>query len=348
MKDANRAEYPDSVIQSSGFHSNGTIFHTGSLDKKLRLYAIDGVKNQKISSIYFDDMPISSSGFINDSNEILLSGRRPFLYSYNLEHGSSNRITSFLGRRKSLDKASLETLVTHPGSKFVAIACNNGEVIILDAKTKQVVSSLKQTTGSVRAMAFSADPTAHSSSPSSPSHTQCTHLLTAGSHGEVFRWDLQTMKCVSKFTDQGSQPIHALATTYDGKRIAVGSKSGVVNIYDSDSLSTSSGISSPFVNIDSHPTMSTPIYTSMHLTTPITHMTYSHDGQILAFSSQKQKDAMKLLHTKSQTVFSNWPTSGTPLHYVSTIDFSPNSGYLTIGNDKGKVLLYRLHGYQSS
>ncbi|KAJ1495373.1 hypothetical protein T484DRAFT_1762486 [Baffinella frigidus] len=44
-------------------------------------------------------------------------------------------------------------------------------------------------------------------------------------------------------------------------------------------------------------------------------------------------------------VFANWPTSGTPLHSVSAADFSPNSRFLSIGNDRGKVLLYRLRHY---
>ena len=34
------------------------------------------------------------------------------------------------------------------------------------------------------------------------------------------------------------------------------------------------------------------------------------------------------LHVPSLTVFSNWPSSKTPLHYVSALDFSPNSGTL--------------------
>ena len=47
------------------------------------------------------------------------------------------------------------------------------------------------------------------------------------------------------------------------------------------------------------------------------------------------------VHLPSLTVFSNWPTSRTPLRYVHTFDFSPNSGYLSIGNDRGKALLFR-------
>lgn len=48
------------------------------------------------------------------------------------------------------------------------------------------------------------------------------------------------------------------------------------------------------------------------------------------------------LHTSNRTVFSNWPTAGTPLGKVTSIDFSKRSEYLAIGNEAGKVLLYTL------
>ena len=44
-------------------------------------------------------------------------------------------------------------------------------------------------------------------------------------------------------------------------------------------------------------------------------------------------------------MFKNWPTSKTPLGYVWDVDFSPGGGYLAVGNDKGKCLLYRLDHY---
>ena len=39
---------------------------------------------------------------------------------------------------------------------------------------------------------------------------------------------------------------------------------------------------------------------------------------------------------------------GTPLHYVSAVAFSPSSGYISVGNDRGRALLYRLKHYQAS
>ena len=59
------------------------------------------------------------------------------------------------------------------------------------------------------------------------------------------------------------------------------------------------------------------------------------------------KDSLKIFHVPSKTVYSNWPTAQTPLHYVTSVDFSANSGMLAIGNDRGKVLLYRLKHYHS-
>lgn len=70
--------------------------------------------------------------------------------------------------------------------------------------------------------------------------------------------------------------------------------------------------------------------------------------QMLAFASRMSKDALRVLHMRSLSVFSNWPTSRSPLHYVHTADFSPHCGFLAIGNAKGRALLYRLHHYQQA
>lgn len=48
------------------------------------------------------------------------------------------------------------------------------------------------------------------------------------------------------------------------------------------------------------------------------------------------------MHLPSATVFANWPTQATPLHHVTTVDFSKGSEFLAIGNAKGKVLLYTI------
>jgi U3 small nucleolar RNA-associated protein 18 len=65
----------------------------------------------------------------------------------------------------------------------------------------------------------------------------------------------------------------------------------------------------------------------------------------MAMASTHKKDAMRLVHLPSATVFSNWPTSRSPLQFVTSLAFSPHSGFLAIGNARGRVLLYRMHHY---
>lgn len=92
----------------------------------------------------------------------------------------------------------------------------------------------------------------------------------------------------------------------------------------------------------------TPLKALGNLTTRINEIKFNHDSQLMGISSNRKKDQFRLVHLPSLTVFSNWPTAATPLSYVSSFDFSPRSGYLAIGNDKGRVLLYRLNHYPSA
>ena len=60
---------------------------------------------------------------------------------------------------------------------------------------------------------------------------------------------------------------------------------------------------------------------------------------------QQKRDRLKLVHLPSCSVFNNWPTDRTPLGTVESLAFSPNGGYLAIGNHKGFVLLYQLEHF---
>lgn len=67
--------------------------------------------------------------------------------------------------------------------------------------------------------------------------------------------------------------------------------------------------------------------------------------QMLALASRMAKNALRIAHVSSRTVFENWPTANTPLGYVHSLAFSPGGGLLAVGNARGRVLLYRMHHY---
>jgi len=68
---------------------------------------------------------------------------------------------------------------------------------------------------------------------------------------------------------------------------------------------------------------------------------FSPDGQVLAMASRAKKDALRLVHIPTCTVFSNWPTSATPLGRVETVGWA-RGGMLCVGNEAGKVRLWEI------
>jgi U3 small nucleolar RNA-associated protein 18 len=199
---------------------------------------------------------------------------------------------------------------------MIAFYGNDGYVILVDARTKQWIADLKMN-GSVRALTFTPDG---------------EYLLGSGSDGDVYRWQMSTRQCVERFSNQDGTITSSLAAS--STRLAVGAESGVVNLYSQQEPSMSS--------IGTAAEARTPIKSIMNLHTSADLVRFSDDGQILAMTSRREKNSCKLVHVPTATVFSNWPTFNTPLHYVWSLDFSPKSKFLAIGNDQGKCLLYNL------
>ena len=346
LRDANAADPSRATLRAVEFHPSGSVLMTASLDQKLRFFAVDGKRNSKLASVFFEDMPISSACWTGgDAAEVIATGRRPFFYTYDVASGKAHKIPRILGREeKSLEQCVVSPAPTTHSTSMIAFLGSGGSTILCSSRTKQWVGNVKME-GSVRDVAFSRGPTEGGGGAGA---LEFPELVTVGSSGEVFRWDLRTLKCLSRHTDEGSTGCTAVAVSPNGQSYAVGSTSGVVNTYDAMATRGSEqngwiggGINSSLGGQKSIQ----PIKTLLNLTTSISALRYNHDGSILMMSSQSSKDQLKLLHTSSGTVFANWPTERTPLHFVSTAAFSPNGGFLTIGNDRGRALLYRLHHY---
>lgn len=253
-------------------------------------------------------MPIYSAQFVGKSGNVLVSGRRPFFYIYDAVAGKLDYIPRILGR----EEKSWERSVSSPDGRTVAFCGNDGYVVLFDVTSKRTRAELKLN-GSVRAITFSVDG---------------EHVLASGSDGDVYRWDVRSKKCLERFANEDGTITSSLAIS--SSNLAVGAESGVVNLFPGNVGQAKK-----------------PLKSIMNLATSNDALRFNSDGQILAFSSRREKDSLKMLHVPTATVFSNWPTSKTPLGYVWSMDFSPESKFLAIGNDKGKCLLYSLEHYAS-
>jgi U3 small nucleolar RNA-associated protein 18 len=310
VKDANIVEPSEAVVRSVEFHKNGQLLMTAGFDKKLRFFQIDGKRNPKVQGIYLDDFPIAKAAFVPDGSGVVAGARRKHFFVYDLQAGKVDRINPLIGR----DEKSLEVFEISPDGKLVAFAGSQGYIILASLKSKQCVGTLKMN-GDVKNLSFAADG---------------KELLSIGSDGEVYTWDLRSRRCIHRGPDEGCVINTAMEVSPDSTVFATGSNLGVVNLYDRKKFMGG---------------VRTPARAFMNLTTSIDALKFNFDSQILAMSSAAKKDAVRLIHVPSNTVFSNWPTSKTPLQYVQSMAFSPGGGYFAAGNGAGKVLLYRLHHY---
>jgi U3 small nucleolar RNA-associated protein 18 len=172
----------------------------------------------------------------------------------------------------------------------------------------------------------------------------------------LYTWDLRSQRCMQQQRDEGAIDCTALALSADSSYLATGDSSGVVNVYRRpagllspvklDDTDVAGATSSPAAaGFGVQPAAPAPLKALMNLTTSIDSLSFSHDSQMLLMGSRLKKDSLRIVHLPSLTVFANWPTSRSPLQYVHSAAFSPHSGFLGIGNAKGRALLYRLHHY---
>lgn len=302
---------PGGPINSVQFHRNAQLLLAAGYDKKLRLFQVDGKKNALIQSICLEDCPIRKASFLPDGSQAIVSGRRKFFYSIDLVKTKIDKIGPLTGR----EEKSLEFFEVSPDSSTIAFLGNEGYILLVSTKTKQLIGTLKMN-GTARSLAFTSDG---------------QQLLSSGGDGHIYRWDLRTRRCIDKGVDEGSINGTALCTSPVGNLFASGSASGIVNVYNSEEFI--GGKRKPLKTVD-------------NLTTQVDFMKFNHDSQVLAILSTMKKNSLKLVHIPSLTVFSGWPPK--KLGYPRCVDFSPSNGLMAVGNAEKQVLLYKLHHYPNA
>lgn len=294
-----------------------------------------------------------------DATQIFLSSRRRYMHIWQLATG---RITKhsrpiYGDKAARASQRTLESFRISPCGRFVAFIGSSrkggGVINILDASTMQWLCACRvEGRGGISDFAWWGDGNG---------------LAVFSKNGEVAEYSVEERRVIARWTDEGNVgPTTIVIGGRSGQKnglvgsdrwIATGSTSGIVNIYNrstwghTDSAQQSSPDSASNAFIPSKPT---PTRTLDQLTTPISSLTLSPDGQLLVIASRWKRDALRLIHLPSCTVYRNWPTAATPLGRITSVAITTWGGnrnsempdgkglWLCVGNEKGKVGMWEI------
>lgn len=380
LKDANATHPSHSAIQSLSFHPLKPLLLTGGYDKTLRVYHIDGKNNHLVTSVFLHNTPVQTCSFYvspfkvngkHNEQKVLTGGRRRYMHSWDLSTSISNadsgssqlakieKISRLYGhedRQKSFEKFKLGhyyNLQTNDVHGIICLQGNNGWINILNSVTGMWMLGCK-IDGHLVDYCIDYKPVSGKKSNNKNKNNKTrafkTVLIVTNTYGEIWEFDLnQNGKIIKRWKDNGGVGItsiqvgggtnsnHLLSTEQvrSNRWLAIGSESGFVNVYERNG---NGGMKDDSANPK-------PVATLDQLTTTISTLQFSPDGQMLCMASRAVKDALRLVHLPTFSVFKNWPTSGTPLGKVTSVAFSSHGEMIAVGNEQGKVRLWKLNHY---
>ncbi|KAK0659219.1 putative U3 small nucleolar RNA-associated protein 18 [Cercophora samala] len=337
-----------SGVSCLAFHPRHPILLSTSVSSVMFLHHVDAAAyptpNPMLTSVQVRRTDLRRAAFLSvkgedgegQGEEVVFAGRRKYFHSWNLATGSVRKVSKIAGHQK--EHKTMERFRTSPCGRWMAVAASDrkggGMLNILNAATMQWVAQARiDGRGGVADFQW---------------WSNGEGLTIAGKDGQVAEWSLESKRTVGVWRDEGSVGGTVLAmggrngpkAIGQDRWVAVGNTSGIVNIYDRNELLVA-GKDKNDVEIKKLPT---PRRVLEQLTTAITILSFSPDGQLMVFGSNLKKDALRLVHLPSCTVYRNWPTEQTPLGRVSAVAFSADSSIIAIGNDAGKVRLWEIRG----
>ncbi|XP_021413293.2 U3 small nucleolar RNA-associated protein 18 homolog [Oncorhynchus mykiss] len=296
------------------FHPSAQVVMTAGIDQSISLFQVDGKTNPKIQSIHLERFPVHKAQFsVNGEQVVATSFRNKLFYIYDMMEGKVIPVHTVRGLREQ----RVKEFEVSPDGESLLLTGTSGYLHVLTMKTKEVVKSLK-INGNVVGVAFSHDG---------------SKVFTNSEEGEVYIWDMRSSKCLNRFTDDGCVSGTSMAASKNGQYLACGSAAGVVNVYSQEECMRQNNPK--------------PLKAIMNLVNSATSLRFNPTSEILAIASRADDEAARLVHIPSFTVFSNFPMfQRKTIYRAHRLDFSPNSGFFSLANNKGHAPLFRLLHYK--
>ncbi|KAI0401049.1 Indigoidine synthase A like protein-domain-containing protein [Xylaria palmicola] len=324
-------------ITSLAFHPEYPVLLSSSTSSLLFLHHIAPTAyptpNPLLTSTKVKQVPIRRAQFTPDGKKIFIAGRRRYIHSWDIETGAIQKTNKIIGHQE--EQRTWERFRLSPCGRYLGLIASTrkggGVINILNIHTMQWITAARlDSRGGIIDFCW---------------WRTGNGLTILGKGGQVGEFSMVSKRFLAVWNDEGSNGGSAIALGGAGgpellgedRWVAVGANSGVVNIYDRHTLILPS--EEDELKVKSRPE---PARALLQLTTPVTVLTFSPDGQLLAIASRHKRDALKLVHLPSCTVYRNWPTEQTPLGRIEAIEFSPKSDMLAVGNDGGKIRIWEI------
>ncbi|XP_029614353.1 U3 small nucleolar RNA-associated protein 18 homolog [Salmo trutta] len=311
---ANNDRPSEDRLTTVQFHPSAQVVMTAGLDQSISLFQVDGKTNPKIQSIHLEKFPVHKAQFsVNGEQVVATSFRNKLFYIYDMMEGKVIPVHTVRGLREQ----RVKEFEVSPDGESLLLTGTSGYLHVLTMKTKEVVKSMK-INGNIAGVAFSNDG---------------SKVFTNSEEGEVYIWDMRSSKCLNRFIDDGCVSGTSMAASKNGQYLACGSAAGVVNVYSQEECMQQNNPK--------------PMKTIMNLVTSATSLRFNPTSEILAIASRADDEAARLVHIPSFTVFSNFPMfQRKTIYRAHRLDFSPNSGFFSLANNKGHAPLFRLLHYK--
>lgn len=305
-----------SSVDSLSFHPRYPLLLSSGPASTLFLHHISPqapAPNPLLTSLHIRRTPIHTSAFAPPAgNRIFASGRRRYFHIWDLETGKVSKVNGTADRKE--EQKSMERFKLSPCGRYIGLVGTarkgGGLINVLDAGTAQWIAQVRvDGRGGVADFAWWSDGEG---------------MTVASKNGEISEWDGRLRRVVARWQDEGAVGTTVLSLGGQSGRkqlggdrwVAVGSSSGIVNIYDrrpwaaahaewqqqqqqSQSQKTSSAAAAEAEKEEKDsqagiPRNPKPVRTLDHLTTPTSHLVFSPDGQLLVMASRWKRDALRL------------------------------------------------------
>ncbi|WEW57970.1 U3 snoRNP protein [Emydomyces testavorans] len=301
-----------STIDSLTFHPHYPLLLSSGPASTLFLHHVSpqsASPNPLITSLHARRTPLRTSAFLPpNGNRIFFSGRRRYFHVWDLDTGRIVKVNGTADRKE--EQKSMEQFKLSPCGRWMGLVGTTrkggGLINILDANTMQWVAQVRiDSRGGVADFAWWSDGDG---------------MCVVGKNGEVSEWDGREKRIVARWIDEGA--VGTTVISLGGKSgkpqlggdrwVAIGSSSGIVNIYDrrpwagaaaksENSAGKSCNASGALDNMEfGIPKNPKPTRMLDQLTTPMSHLVFSSDGQLLAMASRWKRDALRLANEQGK------------------------------------------------